>query len=201
MASFTKTYQTALLSLQSLTSGGTAVSSVLDVSTQLAASVLLRFGRTVTTALTAGLIYTIEGSFAASGDADWGVIGGCKFVTNTALVADEAVNGTCNAGQKVVGMASTTGFTVGMMVFIKNSTFGDSEFGVIAKVDANTSITLVDNLVNAQTGSTVYADAQVFNVAELSLSSYKRIRCVANGGGTGQAVAIQAQINTCDSIG
>lgn len=197
----TKSYQTALFTLQSLSSNSVAISSVLDVSTKFSGAVLIRFGRTVVTALTQGVIFRVEGSFASSGDADWGLIGGAQFITNIATVADEAVSGTCNAGQKVIGMAATAGFTVGMRVFIKNGTFGNSEFGVIALVTTNTSITLEDNLVNAQTGSTVYADAQAFNVADLNLQNYKRLRVVANGGNTGQAVAIQAQINTCDSIG
>lgn len=201
MASFTKTIQTQAtygLSLQSLAADTTVVSTVLDVATLIAASIFFRFGRTVTTALTRGTQFLVEGSWKSTGDADWGVLGGAQFISNIATSADEAVSGTCNAGQKVIAMASTTGFTVGMLVFIKNGTFGNSEFGFIAKVDANTSITLVDNLVNAQTGSTVY-EAQRFTAIDLSLQGAKRIRLVAIGGT--QATAVEAQIITCDSIG
>src|SRR5687767_13393985 len=134
MAAFTKTIQAALLALQSLASNSVATSSALDVGGKLSASVLIRFGRTVTTALTQGVIFRIEGSFAESGDADWGVIGGAQFISNIAAVSDEAVSGTAAAGQKVIGMAATAGFTVGSRVFVKNSTFGNSEFGIVALV-------------------------------------------------------------------
>lgn len=201
MATLTKTIQTPLFAVQSLASNSVAISSELDVSTKLSASVLFRFGRTVATALTTGLTYRLEGSWKSSGDGHWGVIGGAQFITNIAAVGDEAVSGTCNAGQNVIAMASTTGFTVGDRVFIKNGTFGNSEFGIIKVVTSNTSITLEDNLVNAQTGATVYAGAQSFSASNVDLAGVKRLRAVAHGSGTGQAVAIEAQIITCDSIG
>jgi hypothetical protein len=197
-ATFTKTIQTALLTLQSLSSNSVVASSVLDVSTKLSASVYLHFGRRAATALTTGLTYRVEGSAHATAHGHWFPL--AQFITNVAAVGDEAVSGTCAAGQAVIAMASTTGFTVGDIVYIDNGTIANSEWGRIKTVTTNTSITLEDNLVNAQTGATVYAGAQIFTAA-LDLSGVKRLRVVANGSGTGQAVALQAQIITCDSIG
>jgi hypothetical protein len=198
-ATFTKTIQTALLTLQSLASNSVVASSVLDVSTKLSASVYLHFGRRAATALTTGLTYRVEGSAHATAHGHWFPL--AQFITNIAAVGDEAVSGTCAAAQAVVAMASTTGFTVGDVVYIDNTTIANSEWGRIKTVTSNTSITLEDNLVNAQTGATVYAGAQIFTAANLDLSGVKRLRVVANGSGTGQAVALQAQIITCDSIG
>lgn len=199
MASFLKTIQTALLSLQTVTSGDVVSSSVLDVSTKLSANVMIRFGRKAATALTVGTRIRIEVSAKASGDEDWFPLS--SFLSNIALVGDEAVSGTCNAGQAVIAMSSTTGFLVGDLVFIVNSTFGNSEFGRIKSVSTNTSITLEKNLANAQTGATVYAGAQFFVAPSLDLSGVTRLKAVVANSGTGQDVAVDAQIITCDSIG
>lgn len=201
MASLTKTIQTALFTTQSLASNSVAISSELAVATHLSAHVFIQFGRRSASALTQALEFRLEGSSTASGDGFWHVISGATFLTNIAAVGSEAVSGTCNSGQKVIAMASTTGFTVGTSVFIDNGTIANSEWGRIAVVTTNTSITLEDNLTNAQTGSTVYADAQIYPAMLVNLDGVKRLRLVANGCNTGQAVAIQAGIITADSIG
>lgn len=199
-SSFTKTIQTALLSLQSVASNTVVKSSELAVTSTLAASIYIHFGRRAATALTTGMIFRVEGSAKSSGDGHWFVIGGAQFQTNIDSVGDEAVSGTCNAGQNEIAMASTTGFSAGDLVYIDNSTIANSEWHRIKSVTTNTKIVLEDNLVNAQTGSTVYAGAQMFT-ANVDLSGVRRLRLVANGYGTGQAVAVEAEIITCDSIG
>lgn len=199
MATFTKTIQTALLALQSLASNSVVKSSELAVTTTLSAAVFIHFGRRAATALTTGVTFRIEGSAKATGDGHWFPL--AQFLTNIAAVNSEAVNGTCSSGQAVIGLADTTGFTVGDIVYIDNGTIANSEWGRIKAVDTNTSITIEDNLVNAQTGSTVYPGAQIFTAANIDLAAVRRIRAVANGSGTGQAVALQVQIITCDSIG
>lgn len=198
---FTKTIQTALLSLQSVASAAVVKSSALAVTGTLSAAVYVHFGRRAATALTVGTIVRIEGSAKASGDGHWFVIGGAQFISNIAAVGIEAVSGTCNAGQAVIAMASTTGFAVRDIVFIDNGTIANSEWGRIKAVDPNVSITLEDNLVNAQTGATVYAGAQMFCAPGIDLSGVTRLRAVVDNVGTGQDVAVEVQIITCDSIG
>jgi hypothetical protein len=70
----------------------------------------------------------------------------------------------------------------------------------VKAISTNTSITLEDNLANAQTGSTIYDSAEYF-VAQLDLSSIGRLRLVVDGRNTGQAVAVEAFMVTADSIG
>lgn len=200
-STFTKTIQTALLSLQSVASAAVVKSSALATAGTLAAAVYIHFGRRIATALTVGAIIRIEGSAKDSGDGHWFVLGGAQFITNIAAVGSEAVSGTCSSGQAVIGMASTTGFAVRDIVFIDNGTIANSEWGRIKAVDANVSITLEDNLVNAQTGANVYAGAQFFSAPSLDLSGVKRLRAVVDNIGSGQAVAIEVEIVTCDSIG
>jgi len=124
-------------------------------------------------ALTAGLIARIQANPKTSGDDGWQSLR--TYQSALTNPASEAVSGTCNAGQAVVAMADTTGFVAGALVFIKNSTIINSEVHRIKSVATNTSITLDDNLTNAQTGSTCYSVAEKFGEV-FSVFPFKRIR-------------------------
>ena len=97
-------------------------------------------------------------------------------------------------------MTDTTGFAVGDVVYIDNGTIGNSEWGRVKAVSANTSITIEDNLVNAQTGATVYDQAQIFRAVDINLRAIGRIRVVVDNTGTGQAIAVEAHMVTADSF-
>lgn len=198
MATITKTAGTALLSLQSVASNTVITSSSQNVATMLAATVMIHFGRRAATALTEAMRFRIEASGKASGDGHWFPL--VQFETAIAAAADEAVSGTVSAGTNVITVASTTGLAAGDLVYIDNSTIANSEWGRVKSIVANTSITIEDNLVNAQTGSTIYDQAEVF-LAALDLTAITRIRLVADGRGTGQATAVEAWLVTGDSIG
>lgn len=198
MATITKTVGTSLLSLQSVASNTVVISSAQDVSTKLAATVFIHFGRRATTALTEGMEFRIEGSSKSSGDGHWYPL--ATFKTAIAAAESEAVSGTVSSGTNVITVASTTNLTVGDLIYIDNGTIGNSEWGRIKSVSTNTSVTIEDNLVNAQTGATIYDQAE-FYVAQLDLTAVGRIRLVANGCNTGQAVAVEAHMVTGDSIG
>lgn len=205
MATFSKTQGTSLVSFAEISSGGVTVGSAADVSTKGRAMVHLRFGRCAATALTKPFSARIEVSSASSGDTPmvWTAI--YEAQSAVAAAADEAVSGTVNSGQAVVGMASTTGFAVdpndlGKLVFIRNGTPANSEWGRIKTVTTNTSVTLEENLANAQTSATVYGSAHLW-VAEVDLSAVGRLRVVADNSATGQTVAFRADMVTFDSIG
>ena len=198
MATITKTVGAALLSLQSIASNTVVISSAQDVSTKLSATVLIHFGRRATTALTEGMEFRVEASGKSTGDGHWFPL--AVFKTATATAETEAVTGTVAAGATVITVASTTNLTVADMIYIDNTTIANSEWGYIKAVSANTSVTIEDALVNAQTGSTLYDQAEVF-VAQLDLTAVTRLRLVANGDNTGQAVAVEAWLVTGDSIG
>jgi hypothetical protein len=199
MSTYTKTAGTSVLALQTVASGSVVASSAIDVSAIIAATMFIHFGRESATALTVGAIFRIEGSSKSTLDGHWYPL--FTYVTDVAAVGDEAVNGTCNAGQNVVAMASTTGFAVGGIMFIQNTAIGNSEWGRIKAVSANVSVTLEDNLLNAQTGSTCYAGAQIFRAVDLNCRALTRIRLVADNTGTGQSIAVEADIVTADSFG
>lgn len=173
------------------------ISNVLDVSSIFAGFYTIHFGRRAATALTEGVAFRIEGSAVASGDGHWYPL--AEFKSKIAAVTSQAVNGTCNAGQNVVAMASTTGMTVGDIVYIDNGTIANAEWHRIKVVTSNTSITLEDNLVNAQTGATVFPAGEIA-AFEIDFLPVKRTRVVVNGCNTGQAVALEVELITCDSI-
>lgn len=205
MASITKTQGTSLLAVQSLASNATVISSVLSVTTALAATIFIHFGRRSNTALTEAVQIRIEASSKSSGDGHWYPV--AQFLTQIAAVTSQAVNGTCNAGQNVVAMTSTTGMSadyaatspVGNRVYIDNGTIANSEFQTVKLVTSNTSITLEDNLTNAQTGATVYPSAEFF-MAQIDCTAIGRLRVVIAANNTGQAVAVEALAITGDSI-
>lgn len=198
MATPSKTIQTALAAPQSLASNSVFISAVQTVTTVFAAALFIHFGRRSNNALTASVEIRVEVSAKSSGDGHWFVA--ANFKTKTAAVTSQAVSGTCNSGQNVVAMTATAGMTVGDIVYIDNGTIANSEWHRIKVVTTNTSITLEDNLVNAQTGSTVYPAGEIF-LAQVDLSAATRLRVVVNGNNTGQAVAHEIEMITLDSIG
>ena len=168
------------------------VSGEIAVGGFVTAKVYARLGRLATTAFTAGVQFRFEGSPLASGSG-WFPIS--TLITQLgASVGEEAVNGACVADQKVVPMASTTGFVVGDVVYIDNTTTANSEFGKIKVVTTDTSVTLFDNLANIQTGATVRDQAAIFAPVELDLLGIKRIRVVVDGSGGGQNFAAEVKM-------
>lgn len=198
MATISKTQGTSLLSLQSVASNTVVISSAQDVSTKLAATVFIHFGRRATTALTEGMEFRIEASSKSTGDGHWYPV--AAFKTAVAAAESEAVSGTVSSGTNVITVASTTNLVAGDLIYIDNGTIGNSEWGRVKSIVAATSVTIEDNLVNAQTGATIYDQAE-FYVAQIDLSAIGRLRLVADGRNTGQAVAVEAHMVTADSIG
>lgn len=197
MASLTKTIQTPLVSLQSIASNSKVIGTPLSVANNLAATVMIHFGRRSASALTAPVNIRIEASAKSSGDEHWYPL--VIFQSTAAAVTSQAVNGTCASAQAVVPMTSTTGQVLSDIVYIDNGTVGNSCWGRICVITSNTSITLEDNLINAQTSSTVYNGAQIF-MSNLDLTAVQRIRAVVDADNTGQAVAVEIECVTADSF-
>lgn len=199
MATLSKTDGISLLSLQSVASNSVVIGSATDVSTKFAATIGIHIGRRATSALTNPMIIRIEGSTESSGDGYWFPLTS-PLSSDTAACESEAVSGTVNSGTNVITVASTTNLTAGDLVYIDNGTIANSEWGRVKSIVSNTSITIEDNLRNAQTGSTIYDTANIFNAVQVDLTAVKRIRVVADGSGTGQAVAVEVRMVTGDSI-
>lgn len=197
MATFTKTVASNSLSLQSVSASSVAVGSAIDVSGKLGGIVYVRFGRRSATAAGAGVKIRIEASSKTSGDNSWYPI--AEYTTAYAACESEAVSGTVSSGTNVITVASTTNLAAGDLIFIDNGTIGNSEWGRIKAILANTRVTIEDNLVNAQTSSTIYDSAEIFTPVEIPQGAV-RVRVVADGSLFTQAFAIHAEVTTIDGI-
>lgn len=197
MALFTKTVQTALLALQSVAASSVAISTPFSMPTRLGGLIHCRFGRRAATAAGAGVNIRLESSRATSGDNTWFPF--AIFTSAFAVCEGEAVSGTVAAGQAVVTVASTTNLVVGDIVFIDNGTIANSEWGRIRAISANVSVTLEDNLVNAQTGSTLYDLAEIYTPVSIP-EGVVRVRAVADGASFTQAFAVEVALITIDEI-
>lgn len=198
MGSFTKSRQTALAAIQSVSASSVLISSEFDMSAKMGGNLQIRFGRTSATAAGAGVNIRCELSSESSGNNSWFPF--AIIPTAFAACEAEALTGTVNSGQNVLTLASTTNLTIGDLIFIKNSTFANSEWGRIKSISTNTSVTLEDNLINAQTSSTIYDTAEIFPIINIPESAM-RIRVVADGSLFTQAFAFHCGLITIDSFG
>lgn len=199
-----KTQAISLLSLQSIATAVAVIGSSVDVSTKIGpAALLVHFGRRATTALTAAPIFRLEGNFKASGNGFWGTVIP-PFTTANHLTAaeSEAVSGTVSSGTNVIGVASTTNLAAADIVYIDNGTIANSEWGRVKSISSNASITIEDNLLNAQTGATIYDQAEIITIP-FNLAAFASLRFVvdAYSGPTGQNIAVEAWLITADSAG
>lgn len=197
MGTFAKTKQTALAAIQSVSASTVLISSEFDMSTKLGGNLQIRFGRTSATAAGAGVNIRCESSSETSGNNSWFPF--AIIPTAFAACESEALTGTVSSGQKVLTLSSTTNLTAGDLIFIKNSTFANSEWARIKSIVSNTSVTIEDNLVNAQTGSTIYDSAEIFPIINIPESAM-RIRVVFDGSLFTQTFAVHCGLITIDSF-
>lgn len=199
MASIIKTSAVSVLTLQSVAASTVLKSSDISVPTQLAATMLIHFGRRAATAAGAGVNFRVEVSSETSGDGFWVPL--AILTTDFVACEAEAATGTNASGQAVITVASTTNLTAGDIVFMDNTTITNSEWGRIKSISAGVSITLEDNLTNAQStgASTIYDRAEMYAV-QLDLTAAKRLRLVVDGSLFTQAFAVRARLITGDSI-
>lgn len=191
-----KTVAVSLFTPQQIASNAVGTSSTLSVSTAYAVFVGIHFGHDNTSGLTSGMDVRIEAALTTNSN-QWFPV--AAFKSGITAPGSQAVNGAVAAGTNVITLATTTQFSIGDKVLIKDSTVGNSEWGTIKSISAATSITLIDNLLNAATGGTVYNQAE-FYTAVLDCLAYNQLRVVFDGKGTGQTTFCEANAITADSI-
>tara|TARA_B100000941_G_C28408630_1_gene502148 strand:+ start:19 stop:618 length:600 start_codon:yes stop_codon:yes gene_type:complete len=198
MATVSKTQGISLINLQELSANQVLKSASQDVSTKLAATIFIHFALIDPAgSLSSGVQFRIEASANSSGNDQWFPL--VNYTTFTAAPASEAVSGTVTSGVTIVPVGSTTDLNVGDIVFFKNSTIGNSEWGRIRSVSTDASITLIDALTNTQTGSTIYDLSEMFT-APIDLTAIGRIRVVADASNTSRNTVVQVKMVTGDSI-
>jgi hypothetical protein len=210
MATYSKTQGSELLAVTSCATATITKSSILTVTTALSATIFVRIGRIAANALTNPAIVRIQASSqsgaVASGDNHW--FDYAIFATGTAAAAtlDTLKASGNDAGTATLTKSTAFNIAIGDYIFINNGTIANSEFArTIAKAGAGDpyTISLVDNLSNAQNSSVVSNQAENF-MAQIDCSNIGRIRvlidCLGANAATGYSVAAQVTAITGDSI-
>jgi len=190
---------TTLLSLQTLATASVAIGSAVDVSGSFSGMAYVQFARTVTTALTNAVQFRIDVSPQASANGQWYPYYAWQSDITTAVVPTATAG---SAGGNSITLTNT-GLVVGDRIFIKNGTLANSEFNRIVTLVSTTSITLEDNLINAQTTSVISNKAEWWPIY-LDLTGVSRVRLAVSTAGppgnAGQTVAVAGVLVTNDSI-
>ncbi len=188
-----KTIQGSIVALQNVTVAPRVVtSSDINVTNYLSATIFIHLGRLTTSAFTAGVTFRVESSAASSGNGQWYPTSAIFTSPVGSSVASQAVSAAAPAGQKVIPIANTAGFAVGNIIFISNPVTGNSEWARVTTVTLNTSLTVEDNLINDQTTSTVYNQAEMY-LATIDTTSMVRLRVVVDGSGAAQNFAVEVK--------
>jgi len=200
-SSVNKTIQTELLAITAIAANNQQISSVLDVSTVLAATIFIDHAPDSATAPTKGTEYRIEASEKSSGNDTWRPI--VSLVTGIVAANLKTVSGTLSAGAVAVTHTAAGTYVQDDIVFFKNSTIGNSEWGRLVSIGSTTTETLADGLTNAQTSSQIINKCEQF-VVPVDCTAIKRIRVVVNNkyqAGTTIAIVARIAAITADSIG
>lgn len=162
-------------------------SSTLDLTNIKQATIFIDHARDAAAAFVgAGTEYRIEVSEKSSGNDTWRTITSvvCDITAASSIVmdADEAVD------QTLIEIGATTP-AVNDIVFFKNATLANSEWGKVVAINAGVTFTLLDGLTNAQAAITLFNKAEQF-VITLDTKSLTRLRVIVNNnnGSTNQNI-------------
>ncbi len=195
----TKVARADLFALASTASASVTNGSAVDVSTYYGVDVRIRMGRGTGSAFTASPVFRLEGS-AVNGtpNADqWMVL--AQFAPALgASIGSQATSGTINSGQATEALAAGTNFAAGDYVFQHNTTLANSEWSRVLSISGST-LTLEENLVNAQTSSTVRNQAEQYH-ALVDCTSLYRLRVVVDNYGGAQAVIVHADFGAVSGL-
>lgn len=188
MADPTKTSDIAVLTHQNVVHPDTKIGSEIDVTAVLRMRVVLYHALVEAVANTNPGIFYIQGTPYATGGEGWHEI--ASFVTSTDNPATEALTATEPAAEKVLAVASTTGFAARNVVYIQDTTtIADSEWGQLEQIVANTSLDLVDGLTNGKDSADVaWGSAEIFSIS-VPCGDLKRLRVVYSHEGAAGANA------------
>ena len=200
MATISKTADIAILAHQAVTHKNTVVGSTQDVTTKLAATILLFHASVEATANTNPGKFLIQVSGSESNNENWVTVYQLDATISTADT--EAMTATEAVGEKVLAVASTTGFLANDILYIQDTgTLVNSEWARCQEIVSNTSIDLDDGLTTGKDSSDViWNDANLFT-CQLDLTSITRVRVVfQHEGAAGANCHIKGLMVTGDSI-
>jgi len=197
---YTNTVQTDLAIIQTLAADLVVKSSEYTTSGKLSASIGIWHAKDHASAsVGGGTKYTVEKSYALTGDDSWMPItwvqAGLTAPTVITTDAEEA------PGQTLIEIGVTTP-VVGDIICFKNSTIGLTEFREVIAISAGVSCTLKDGLTNTQAQGTYNTQVEKFDI-KIDLKGIVRLRVFVNNnlGTTNRAIIFEIKLTTCDGIG
>jgi len=197
-----KTAANSLVSIQTLASGAVVKSSAINVAGKFGMAVGVHLGRTVTTALTNPVKVRFEFSTEDSLDSNWYPIGDLLSDTIASTTTSTLTTAT-TAGDTTLPMTATAGILIGDAVLIKDTTLGNSEWGRVITVNANTNVIIEDGTLrnHAITTTQIWSKANIWSFV-IDVSRYTRVRCVFDAAYalSGQTVVCEARYTLLDSI-
>lgn len=185
------------ITLQAATNPVTIVGTAVVVATVEDAVVFCDHALVENTANTNAGVFKIQGSPDASGNR-WTDMATNTAATGTAVT--EAFTATEPIGETVCAVASTTGFTGEVDVYVINTTLANSEWAFTQEISADASITLIDGLEGEQTA----AASSFWNLSEhfvdsISCLGLRRLRVVfTHEGATAANAHVRASIMISD---
>lgn len=195
-----KTDSVEVLAHQAATHPVTIVGSAINTSTKRGATIFLLHGYVEAAADTNPgkfLVQIRPDDGAGSVNEHWITV--VELPAKGTTPDTEALTGTESAGDTVLECASTTGFAVEDELYIQNGTLANSEWAKLRSLVANTSLTVMEGITNAQTSSTVWNDASKF-IVSLDLNAVESFRVVwMHEGATGANGHVKALAITYDS--
>lgn len=197
-----KTAAQALLAHTVLATATQAIGSAVDVSTKVGpATAIIKMGRSVATALGAGVSFRIEGSAKTSGTDEWVPI--YEWASSLAAVNATTVNDAAfNAADTTFVVTSGTGLTGGDLLYLRETgTPANSEWARIGSI-SGTTVTLEEAITRSHTNGIAVTDGAEMYSISIDVSAHVRIRLVANSNNvtaTGQTVDLIAWLITADS--
>jgi hypothetical protein len=156
-----------------------------------------KIGRIETDAFTAPVLIIIEGKFA---DGKYAPI----YTLSSGITAavTEVLTQTAAADQNVLEVASLTGFTAGLPIYINDATPANSEFNTVtlATVTAgDDTITLRTPLELQHLNTTdLWTQADIFAPVHINVEAYDAVRVVVDGSAALQTFAVKVLYNTYD---
>ncbi len=201
VTTLSKTQGSTLLAFTQQASAAITVGSAVDVSTKLAATIYVKMGRTVTTALGNEVKFRLEASAKSSGNDEWIPILQWTSTSGKTACNSTTLNGATTAGNTTSVLTSGTGFSAGAWAYFRETgTPSNSEWSRVLSLSSNTPTFEEAQTRNHTNGITVSTLSEGW-AFDIDCASICRVRLIVDtaSAASGQTVDVQAIINTLDS--
>jgi hypothetical protein len=198
-----KTAAQALLAHTQQATAAITIGSAVDVSAKLGpATVFVKMGRTVATALSANVKFRLESSAKTSGNDEWVPLYEWQSTNGLTAASSTTLNdASVSAADTTFTLTSGTGFIAGDHVYLRETgTPANSEW-VRAKSIATNDLTIEEGLTRGHTNGINVSDLAESWCIPIDVSGHARIRLVVDtaSAASGQTVDVIGWLVTLDS--